>query len=228
MNRPLLRAFRAVISYDGSGFKGSQLQRDMRTVVGEVSKALSKVLDHPARPRMASRTDSGVHATGQVIGFRTSSSRTPEQIRKGLNALLPDDIRVLDCLEVDLDFNPRHSAMGKVYLYRMLRAGECPPMMRSYVLFLPDEKPFDVRAFKSEARVLEGEHDFRSFSPRLEPGEKPVKTIWRIVAAQTNNPPLIEVRIAGSGFLTPTTLESTMVASNGASSASSRIRCTLP
>jgi tRNA pseudouridine38-40 synthase len=199
MNRPLLRAFRATISYDGSGFRGSQLQPDSRTVVGEISRALSKVLDHPARPRMASRTDSGVHATGQVIGFRTSSNRTSEQVRKGLNALLPDDIRVLDCMEVGFDFNARHSALGKIYLYRMLRAGECPPMMRSYVLFLPEEKRFDLPAFESEAHVLEGMHDFRSFSPRLEPGEKPVKTIWRV--AVVNAPPLIEVRIAGSGFL---------------------------
>jgi tRNA pseudouridine38-40 synthase len=199
MDRSLIRAFRATLAYDGSGFKGAQLQPDARTVVGVVSTALSKVLDHPVRPRIAGRTDSGVHATGQVISFRTSASRTPDQIRKALNSLLPDDIRVTDCREVDFDFSPRHSAIGKVYGYRILRSRELPPLSRNYVLFIPEEKPFDLNLLKSEARNLEGEHDFRSFSPRLEPGENPVKTIWKVAAIE--NLPIIEIRFAGSGFL---------------------------
>jgi tRNA pseudouridine38-40 synthase len=199
MNRPLIRAFRATLAYDGSGFKGSQLQPNARTVVGEVSKALSRVLDHPARPRLASRTDAGVHATGQVMGFRTSSARTADQIRRAMNSLLPDDIRVVDCREVDFDFNPRHSALGKLYLYRILRARELPPMSRACVLFYPEEKLFDLGAIRAGLKEFEGEHDFRSFSPRLEPGEQPVKTIWRTSIRQDQ--PLTEIRIAGSGFL---------------------------
>ncbi len=198
-NRPLLRAFRATIAYDGGGFSGSQLQKNRRTVLWEVNKALSKVLAHPVRVKVASRTDAGVHATGQVIAFRTSAWRTPEQIRRGLNGLLPEDVRMTECAETDFGFHPRHSAVGKVYLYRILRAKELPPMSRQYVCFIEEHKPFDAGLLKRIAALLEGEHDFRSFSPRLEEGENPVKTIWH--AGVTEDQSLIEVRFVGSGFL---------------------------
>ena len=198
-NRPLLRAFRATLAYDGSAFSGSQLQKSERTVLSEINRALSTVLDHPVRATLASRTDSGVHATGQVIGFKTSASRTCDEIRRGLNGLLPGDVRVTECREVDLDFHPRHSAVGKVYLYRILRARELPPTSRRYVFFIEEHKPFDLGKFQSLARKLEGEHDFSSFSPRLEKGERAVKTIWRTDVKE--DPPLLETRFIGSGFL---------------------------
>jgi tRNA pseudouridine38-40 synthase len=198
-NRPLLRAFRATVAYDGCGFVGSQLQLKGRTVTGEIIKALTRVLDHPARPRLASRTDSGVHATGQVMSFRTSAQRTSEQILKALNSLLPEDIRILDCWEVDFSFHPRHSAVGKVYLYRILHSPVLDPMSRSFVLFIAEEKPFDIRKYRSEIRQLEGERDFRSFSPRLEHGENPVKTIWGTQVKRDGQQ--TETRLAGSGFL---------------------------
>lgn len=199
MNRPLLRAYRATLSYDGSGFKGSQLQKDVRTVVGEVSKALSKVLGHPSRPKMASRTDSGVHATGQVMGFRTSSARTADEIRKGLNSLLPHDIRITDCSEVGFDFHPRHSALGKMYSYRIFRARELSPMLRTQVFFVPEEKPFNYDLFESVAKEFEGTHDFRSFSPRLMEGENPVKQIFKVQVGKQGQ--LLEIKFTGSGFL---------------------------
>ncbi len=199
MNRPLIRAFRATLAYDGSGFQGSQLQKNARSVLGEINKALGKVLAHPVRVKAASRTDAGVHATGQVIGFRTSAPRTAEEIHRAMNSLLPGEVRLTDCREVGFDFSPRHSALGKVYLYRILRAKELPPMARKYVVFLSEEKPFRREFLESEAGDLVGKHDFRSFSPRLNPGENPVKTIWR--ARVTDDPPLVEVRFTGSGFL---------------------------
>ncbi|HDS31118.1 MAG TPA: hypothetical protein ENN67_08760, partial [Firmicutes bacterium] len=70
-NRPLIRAYRATVAYDGSGFRGSQIQKSDRTVMSEINAVLGRVLDHPVRVKAASRTDSGVHAIGQVIGFRT-------------------------------------------------------------------------------------------------------------------------------------------------------------
>lgn len=199
MNQPLIRAFRATVAYDGSGFKGSQLQRNDRSVVGEIDWALARVLDHPVRVKAASRTDSGVHATGQVVGFRTSAPRTADQIRRALNSLLPGDVRITDCREVGFDFHARYSALGKMYLYRILRAAELPPTAREYVLFLPEEKPFRKDLLVREIRAFKGEHDFRAFSPRLEPGENPVKTIWG--AAVIEDPPLTGVRFVGSGFL---------------------------
>jgi tRNA pseudouridine38-40 synthase len=199
MDRSLIRAFRATLAYDGSGFKGAQLQLDARTVVGVVSSALSTVLDHPVRIRIASRTDSGVHATGQVMAFRTSADRTADQIRKALNSMLPDDIRVTDCRDAELGFNPRYSAIGKVYGYRILRSRELPPLSRNFVLFVPEEKPFNLNYLKSEVRELVGTHDFRSFSSRLETGENAVKTIWQVEVNE--NLPVVEIRFAGSGFL---------------------------
>ncbi len=199
MNRPLIRAFRATVAFDGSGFSGSQLQKADRTVLGDINRALGKMLAHPVRVKASSRTDAGVHATGYVVGFRTSAHRTAEEIRRGLNGLLRGDVRITDCREVDFDFHPRYSAVGKVYLYRILRAAELPPMSRKYVLFLPEGKPFDTELLEDEAGELVGERDFRAFSPRLEPGENPVKTVWRV--GVTEVPPILEVRFVGSGFL---------------------------
>jgi len=198
-SRPLLRAFRATLAYDGSGFVGSQLQKNDRTVLSEVNKALGTLLAHPVRVKVASRTDAGVHATGQVIGFRTSAPRTAEEIHRALNALLPPDIRLTECRETGFEFHPRYSAVGKVYLYRILRARELPPTSRHCVLFIEEHKPFDPGRLKELARQLEGEHDFRSFSPRLEPGENPVKTIRRVGVRE--DPPVVEIRFIGSGFL---------------------------
>jgi tRNA pseudouridine38-40 synthase len=168
-------------------------------VLSEVNRALVKVLAHPVRARAASRTDAGVHAIGQVIAFRTSAPRTADEIQKGVNSLLPGDIRITECREIDFEFHPRHSAVGKVYLYRLLRAEALPPMSRKYVLFLPDEKPFDLEALEAAATDFEGEHDFRSFSPRLLSGENPEKTMWRVSVVRAD--PLVELRFLGSGFL---------------------------
>ncbi len=199
MNRPLLRCLRATLSYDGSGFRGSQLQKTDRTVLSEVNRALTKVLAHPVRVKVASRTDAGVHATGQVIAFRTSAPRTPDEIYRALNGLLPGDVRVTECVEANLNFHPRHSAIAKEYLFRILRAKELPPTSRQYVLYIEEHKPFDIDLLKKCAKELEGERDFRSFSPRLETGENPVKRIRRVDV--TEDAPLVEVRFVGSGFL---------------------------
>jgi len=199
MNRPLLRAFRAVVAYDGTAFSGSQLQPDDRTVLGEINKALEKVLAHPVRAKAASRTDASVHAVGQVIGFRTGSNRTASEIKRALNGLLPGDVRITDCREVDFDFHPRWSALGKIYIYKIFRGPELPPVLRNYVAFVADEKRFDSDVFENEIRQFCGEHDFRSFSPRLMPGEKPVKKVQ--LAGVKCDPPLYEAGFLGSGFL---------------------------
>lgn len=187
------------MAYDGGGYRGSQLQRTGRTVLGEINRALVGILAHPVRARAASRTDAGVHATGQVVAFRTSAPRTADEIRRGVNSLLPGDVRITECREVDFEFHPRYSAVGKVYLYRFLRAVALPPMSRKYVLFLPEEKPFDIGALRKASEAFEGEHDFRSFTPRLLEGEKPLKTMWRVAVKRDD--PIVEVRFLGSGFL---------------------------
>jgi len=199
MNRPLLQAFRATVAYDGGGYSGSQLQKHGRTVLSEINSALSEVLAHPVRIRAASRTDAGVHAMGQVIAFRTSAPRSAGELYRALNGLLPEDIRITECREAPFDFHPRHSAIGKVYLYRILRAKENPPMSRNFVLYIEEHKPFDLDLLRSIAKQLEGTHDYRSFSPRLEKGENPVKEIYRVMV--TSEGPLVETRIIGSGFL---------------------------
>ncbi len=199
MNRPLLRAFRATVAYDGSGFCGSQLQKVGRTVLGEINSALACVLDHPVRVQVTSRTDSGVHSTGQVIGFRTSAPREPDELYRALNGVLPGDVRVTDVREVDFNFHPRHSSLAKVYLYRILRAKVLPPVSRQYVNFIEEHKPFDIEKLVKASKGLEGKRDFRSFSPRLVPGENPVKLVRKI--SVDSDETLIEIRVIGSGFL---------------------------
>ena len=199
LNRPLLRNIRATVAYDGSGFSGSQLQVRERTVAGELNKALTKILAHPVRVRLASRTDAGVHATGQVISFRTSAPRAVDEIYQGMNSMLPGDLRLTDVREAGFDFHPRYSSVAKVYLYRILRAKELPPMSRHYVLFVEEHKPFDLGNLRKLGSEFEGELDFRSFSPRLEDGENPVKRIYRVKVIDDGG--ITEIRFAGSGFL---------------------------
>lgn len=199
MNRPLIQAFKAIVAYDGTGYAGSQLQENAPSVMGEINSALARILDHSVRVKAASRTDAGVHATGQVIGFRTSADRQPDEIRRGLNSLLPDSIRIMYVAEADFKFHPRHSAVGKVYRYRMYRGEVLPPMLRNYALFIDSSKPFYPDGIALVIKSFKGKHDFSSFTPRLEDGENPVKDIWGTDVLI--RPPGIEFVFAGSGFL---------------------------
>ena len=150
------------IEYDGSGFCGWQMQRHgTRTVQQELEKALSIVADEPVQVVCAGRTDTGVHATGQVVSFETSSVRPDKAWVLGVNAHLPDDVASLWASQVAEDFSARFSATARQYRYVILNRRARPALLNKRVTWRYDS--IDTEAMHQAAQVLIGEQDFSSF-----------------------------------------------------------------
>ena len=151
------------MAYDGTGYAGFQVQPNARTVQGELERALSKVCDEEAvRVTGAGRTDAGVHASGQVIDFRTASALDGSTIGRGVNALLPEDIAVSALEPAGEDFHARFSATGRTYEYRIRHAPERDPLERRRELHIAG--PLDVAAMRDASAHLVGRKDFSSFA----------------------------------------------------------------
>lgn len=150
---------RLLIEYDGTEFSGWARQPGRRTVEAELERAVCVLLRSDAVPlTVAGRTDSGVHATGQVASYVGEPARSD-----GLNALLPYDIAVLECVAAPTGFDARRDATSRAYCYRMLTRRARSPHERRYVLHWP--KRLDRAALHECARGLVGTHDFRAFTP---------------------------------------------------------------
>ncbi len=163
----MVRNIKLTLEYDGTDFKGSQLQiPGQRTVQGELEKALGRLTGQPRGERckisLAGRTDTGVHASGQVASFKTESLLPIETFRRGLNALLPFDLAVLDAQEVEADFHARFSATARRYHYTILNRTSRSPLARRYTHQVRD--PLDLAQMSQAATELLGEHDFASFA----------------------------------------------------------------
>ena len=116
------------MSYDGTDYAGFQVQTNARTVQGEIERAVSEICAEPIRITGAGRTDAGVHATGQVIDFRTASALDGETIERGVNALLSKDIAISDVEAASENFHSRFSATGRTYEYRIRRTRMRDPL----------------------------------------------------------------------------------------------------
>ena len=153
--------FAAIVEYDGSGFCGWQLQDDVRTVQGVVEKAIGAVANESIRVITAGRTDTGVHASGQVIHFDTSADRSPRSWVRGINSNLPKDVAILWAQEVDNDFHARFRATGRHYQYVILNRPIHPTWLNGKVTW--DYRPLDADRMQAAAAQLTGTHDFSSF-----------------------------------------------------------------
>ena len=154
-----MRNLRLTLEYDGSDFCGWQYQPGQRSVQSEVESALGRLTQQKMAVIAAGRTDSGVHALGQVINFHTDSRLAAEVFVRGANALLPKDIRVLACAEVPESFNARYDARRRTYRYRICKRPVA--IGRQYAWFLPLD--LELTAMQEAASLVEGLHDFRSF-----------------------------------------------------------------
>jgi tRNA pseudouridine38-40 synthase len=150
------------VAYDGTGYAGFQVQPNAPTVQGELERALSEVCDEAVRVTGAGRTDAGVHASGQVIDFRTASPLDGVTIGRGVNALLPEDIAVSGLEPAAEDFHARFSATGRTYEYRIRHARERDPLERRRELHIAGA--LDVPAMRDASSRLVGRMDFSSFA----------------------------------------------------------------
>lgn len=156
------------VQYDGSGFHGWQYQPDQRTVQGELEAALSRLADQPRSVIGSGRTDTGVHATGQVACVDMSPRWDPPTLKRSLNALLPKDIWIQEVHRARDDFHPRYDALRRSYVYRVGTAPEArSPFHRSWCWALAEE--LDREGLDRAAACLVGEHSFLAFAKAGQP-----------------------------------------------------------
>ena len=151
-----------VIEYEGTAYYGFQRQRGLPTIQAELEEALFRLCGERSHLLYASRTDRGVHAKGQMVGFDTKASLPKSTWIRGLNFYLPQDIGVRNCFEVEDGFDVR-KAKSREYGYVILNCPTLSPIYRRFSYFIP--QPLDVEEMKEAAKFLWGEHDFASFSP---------------------------------------------------------------
>ena len=158
----MTRNIKLVIAYDGSDFHGWQAQPGQRTIQGILSDLLEQITGVRPAVHGAGRTDSGVHAAGQVANFKTESAHPAGEFARALNALLPPSIRIRHAEEVSAEFHARWLVTAKTYHYRIFRGPVVPPTLWRHVLHV--SRRLDFAAMAQAARRFEGEHDFSSFA----------------------------------------------------------------
>lgn len=168
MDAPALSRFRLTVQYDGSAFHGWQVQPDQRTVQGELETAASRLADHPTSMIGSGRTDTGVHATGQVCSVDMPVSWDASALRTSLNAILPRDVWVKDADAAAPDFHPRYDATLRTYRYEVGTAEESgSPFHRSWCW--PLATPLDMDALGAAAGTIVGAHRFERFAKAGQP-----------------------------------------------------------
>lgn len=192
-----MKRVKIIVAYDGTNYCGWQIQPNGITIESVLNHHLSELLGEEIHVIGASRTDSGVHADGNVAVFDTSARMPAERISYALNTRLPQDIRIQDSCEVPSDFHPRFQRTVKTYEYRICSRKFPDPCSRLYSLFYYWE--LDVEQMKKAAAYLVGEHDFTSFCTKKEEVTNCVRTIYSLDIEKTGDQ--IVIRIRGNGFL---------------------------
>ncbi len=192
------------VAYDGTNYCGWQLQPNGETIEGVLNRCLSELMKEPVEVIGASRTDSGVHAMGNVAVFDTDSPIPADKISYALNRSLPEDIRIRKSQEVAPAFHPRHCDSHKTYEYRIYCAAFPMPTKRLYSHFT--YVPLDVNLMSQAARYLIGTHDFQSFCSAGAQVETTVRRIdsikvWAEHGRDDGEDREIVIRVTGGGFL---------------------------
>lgn len=188
-----------LVSYDGTGYGGFQIQKNAPTIQGELEKALARIYREPLRITGAGRTDAGVHARGQVVHYAAPFEIPPLRLPAAFNVLLPRDIVVLEAKPVDPDFHACFSARGKVYSYTVDRAQYPQVMRRRYTCHLPGA--FDRQAVREATRLFRGRHDFSAFRASGSSARSTVRTLHRVELNELPAEQLLRFVIEGDGFL---------------------------
>lgn len=195
--------FRLLIQYDGTDFHGWQVQSGERTVQGELTKVVSLLEGADVFVCGSGRTDSGVHAEGQVANIKLTREFTPEKLRAAINGNLPEDVRVLQAEEVSEEFHARFSAKGKTYLYRLINAPVMSPFWARHAAH--EARPVNIDSMCEVTSLFLGEHDWTAFSSAQADSENRVRNITQFAVSERveerAGSRMIEFRITGNGFL---------------------------
>lgn len=195
--------FKLTVQYDGTEFHGWQIQENLRTVQGELSRALSLIAGSDVVVQGSGRTDAGVHAEGQVANVHLDREIEPWKLRSAINANVGKDLRVIAAETVADDFHARYSAIGKTYIYRVIQSPVVSPFWVRYACH--EGRNLDVEKMRHAAELLIGEHDWTAFSAAQSDAESRVRTVTRLEIADRNDQRaqgrLIEISISANGFL---------------------------
>jgi tRNA pseudouridine38-40 synthase len=219
-----LHPWKLTLAYDGTDFRGWQVQPGERTIQGELQQALGRVTGEAPLPQGSGRTDAGVHALAQIASFALRAQIPAENLQRALNRTLPESIRILAAKNVPNTFHARHSAVAKTYEYRVRLTMPgcevvCSPFLARYVYAFP--WPLDLNELESAAQHFVGEHDFVSFaatdpdsttrnerttdaqSTNLEEQHSTIRTIFSSTWEKqgTEDVDLLLYRVRGNGFL---------------------------
>ncbi|MBS3901849.1 MAG: tRNA pseudouridine(38-40) synthase TruA [Dethiobacter sp.] len=192
-----MQNIKLTIGYDGSKYHGFQLQKNAVTIQECLERAMHTVFCHPVRVIAAGRTDSGVHAEGQVVNFRAASQIAVERIPYALNSVLPRDIVVSRAEKVSELFHARYSAVSKVYTYTVDNAPHPRVLLRHYSLHL--RVALDLALMKNAAATLLGRHDFSSFMGSASSVKTAVRQLLRLEIAEADG--FITITAEANGFL---------------------------
>jgi tRNA pseudouridine38-40 synthase len=186
-----------VVEYDGRNYYGFQWQPKLPTIQAELERAIRKLTGESSRVIAASRTDTGVHAVGQVVSFRTKSALSPQTFVRALNYYLPRDIAVKGACKVEMDFNVRRDAVSREYEYYILNSSTRSPLFEGLAYFVP--RKLNIRAMNKACKFLEGERDFASFAAALGKLRSTVRTVYEAGVAKEDD--LVTYHMTGNSFL---------------------------
>lgn len=190
--------FKLVIEYDGSAYHGWQRQSNDKTIQGTIENALETLTQTHVSLIGSGRTDAGVHALGQVANFHCDTTLTPRAFLAGLNSLLPGDIVIKSCTEVDDDFHARYHVKSKIYEYRILNRNVPSALYRQFAWFI--RKPLDPALMKSAMDHLIGIHDFKAFEGSGSPRYHTTRCV-QTAGLTHKNEDLFIFGITANGFL---------------------------
>ena len=192
-----MRNIKLTVAYEGTAYHGFQRQLNAIGIQQVLEDRLAKIVGHEFRIHMAGRTDSGVHAYGQVVNFKTSGTIPVQRIPIASRSLLPYDIVITDAEEVPDDFDAQYSAVSKIYVYKIYQQTIPNPFWRNLVWTIPHT--LDVDAMQQAAQIVVGTHDFSAFRASGGPPVSPIRTIFSAECQLNQN--ILELSFWGNGFL---------------------------
>ena len=195
--------YKLLIQYEGTDFHGWQSQDGLRTVQGELTRALSLIDGREVVVHGSGRTDAGVHAEGQVASVEIQREISPTKLRNAINGNVGKDLRVLEAEAVSSEFHARYSALGKTYVYRIVNGPVMSPFWARYAHH--EARALNLAQMRTAAQLFLGKHDWTAFSAAQSDVEDRARTITALDIGERfderSHGTLIEIRVSADGFL---------------------------
>ncbi len=193
-----MRNIKIIVEYDGTNYFGWQKQPQGPTIQETIENALENITGENIALLGSGRTDSGVHALGQVANFKTETKIKAAELQMGLNSILPKDITIVSAQEADSDFHAQFSAKSKLYTYKILNRPHPSALLRKRSWYIPQR--LNVDQMKKAAEYLVGEHDFKAFAQSGAEVKTTLRTVLSVGIEQLDKD-ILEFNIEATGFL---------------------------